>query len=36
LSGNTQLGGRTIFIKGEEYPIGKLYELYLQSKGMVV
>lgn len=30
LSGNTELGGRTIFINGEEYPIGHIYDLYIQ------
>lgn len=32
LSGNTELGGRTIFINGEEYPIGHIYDLYIQRE----
>ena len=32
LSGNTELGGRTIFINHQELPINILYLLYLQSK----
>lgn len=29
ISSNTQLGGRTIFINHEEYPISELYSIYI-------
>ncbi len=32
LSGNSMLGGMTIFIDHHEYPISYVYQLYLQSK----
>ena len=31
ISGNLELGGMTIFIDHEEYPISKVYELYCNN-----
>jgi hypothetical protein len=36
LSGNRLLGGDTKFVNGEELTMSQFYELYLQSKSLVV
>lgn len=32
ISSNTTLGGMTVFIAGNEYPITKLHKLFIESK----